>query len=617
MDDCIIELEEGRSGTRKLWRRLLVPGPLLAALACLAFSFLLRFFMAGSMHGSVVWGLQGALRDVLPGSLLAWAIYRFQPQGIWGAALRTLLSLWVVFLVSLCVSDLVYFFQCDTRLDRALVENLSWTSLKPALTASALLAAVCGLALALGLGWGTWRLSFRGPRFDRFRWPHWARMAVWVAIILGGTFQWAGKVAASPTDVAAVKADEILGEGQAETLAGIMRGMWQTGPDWVKPGPVALSREDQAWAVEKGLAMEPSAGRQPFPGRWHRVVVVAVESLAAAFLDPHNPRRPAGMTPFLDSLQAANPHLDACYSAGMDTEQGQFSLMAGRTDFEWGEHPYPGPSLFSLARSAGYDTCMLFGDTLHFRSHDMAYPMALHVGRVYGKESFVSRRPDRDFCSWGGALCDRAVFDEAAAYLQQHRAKPVLLLVDTLDTHPPYYWQKPEAGFPAAVRERTGGLAKALNQLDDNLRRFFQGLRERGMLDQGTLVVITADHFPAYGDESLAMSGAPDHRTNRIPMIFVAGGASALGRLDQDRLSSQLDLAPTLAALMGLPAAGQFMGRDLFSPGPGRALSREKDLLRLRIPGQPDEMALCDSRGLPVDRGTPLARWYRWRLGGL
>jgi arylsulfatase A-like enzyme len=82
-------------------------------------------------------------------------------------------------------------------------------------------------------------------------------------------------------------------------------------------------------------------------------------------------------------------------------------------------------------------------------------------------------------------------------------------------------------------------------------------------------------------------------------------------------MSSQLDLPPTLADLLGLPVPQQFMGRDLFDPGPGRALGRERDLVRFRDAKAPEEFLLCDDRGLPRSLDTPLARWYRWRLGNL
>jgi arylsulfatase A-like enzyme len=574
--------------------------------------------MARTMHGSVLWGLQGAMRDALPGVLLASLIHRFHPRGVLGASLSLLLGAWAVLLLFLCVSDLVYFVQCGMRLDCALVENMSWTSMKPAMTLSLILAVACGFGLLLLLGRGAWHLAQRGPGSRRHLWMHRTGVLLRALIIAGGSFHWAVKVAASPTAMTTVKADEMLGQSQGETVIGIARGLWHRGPGWAKPDAVSLSPQDRVWAGEHGLSLDGALAQDRMPaGHWHRVVVVAVESLAGAFLDPNNPRRPLGMTPFLDSLRAGNPHLEDCYSAGVDTEQGQFSLMCGRTDFEWGDHTYPGPTLFTLVRAAGYDTCMLFGDTLHFRDHDSAYPMALHVERVMGKETFQGRRPASDFCSWGGALCDHAVFQEAADYLQSHRSKPEFLLVDTLDTHPPYYWQKPEADFPKAVRDYPGSLPKALNQLDDNLRAFFADLCARGLFDQGTLVVITADHFPAYGEESLALSGAADHGTNRIPMIFVAGGGESLGRFDQKRMSSQLDLPPTLADLLGLPVPQQFMGRDLFDPGPGRALGRERDLVRFRDAKAPEEFLLCDDRGLPRSLDTPLARWYRWRLGNL
>ena len=41
------------------------------------------------------------------------------------------------------------------------------------------------------------------------------------------------------------------------------------------------------------------------------------------------------------------------------------------------------------------------------------------------------------------------------------------------------------------------------------------------------------------------------------------------------------------------------------------------DLLRLRATGEPEQDLLCDYRGQPREASTPLARWYRWKLGSL
>jgi len=600
------------------FRRILNLGPLLPALICLAASLALRFWMYKSLPGSPVWAFQGALRDAMPISALAILLYRFKPQGLRKVSLALAISFWTVAILFVSVSDGIYFAQSGRRLDSALIENMSLTSLAPAETPGVITGLSFGLMLMVVVAWALVYVLRRPNLVRRGESVYRSRMLLCVLLVLGAALPWPRAFSPAHTDASRQRANEMLATGQAENAADVALALWETGPDWDKPVSTPLADGDRAWAGSHGLLPVRSALDAPFGApRWRRVVVVAVESLAGAFLDQDNPRRPKGMTPFLDSLQDRYPHLANCYSAGTDTEQGQYALMCGRTDFEWNGHPYPGASLFSLARQAGYETCMLYGDTVHFRDHDTAYPATLHIDQQFCKESFEGRRPASDFCSWGGGLCDRAVFEEALGYLRDHRRKPSLLLVDTLDTHPPYYWQKKEADFPAAVRATDGGLPRALNQLDDNIAFFIRAMQSEGLLDSQTLVVVTADHFPAFGKEALALSGADGYGTNRIPMLFVTRAAGAFAGLDRRRLSSQLDLAPTLARLMNLGSAQEFMGRDLLARGPGRALGRDRDLLRLRVEGEPEKDVLLDPLGRPRTPESPLSRWYRWKIGQL
>jgi hypothetical protein len=585
------------------------------AFICLFLSFALREWMAHTLKGSTLWAAQGACRDAMPGMVLAALVLWFDPQGLRRRTLAFVTAAWTVALLFLGASDGIYFAQCGARLDRTLIVNTSLTSLEPAINVWTVTAALLGAALLGVLGWSVWRLCHREQEGLGVRGKRW-RLALAAGVAAAGLVPMAHSLTAQPETASSRRTHEMLVSGQAERIADIAVALWDTGPAWARPDAVPLSDGDRAWARQAGLESQGPLAAGPKP-HWRRVVVVAVESLAQAFLDPGNSRRPAGMTPFMDSLERDYPHLENCYSAGTDTEQGQFSIACGRTDFEWGEHPYPGRTLFSLARERGYDTCMMYGDTMHFRDHEHCYPAALHVEHQFAKESFKGKRPAADFCSWGGALKDRAVFEEALDYLGKEPGRPVILLVDTIDTHPPYYWQKDTSEFPEAVAAQSSGLPKALNQLDDNLRFFLGELKRRGLFDQDTLVVLTADHFPAFAQEPLDLSGLDNHGTNRIPMVFITPRRDVFRGLDEKRMSSQLDLAPTLAAQMDFPAAGEFLGRNLLESGPGRALGRERELVRLRLEQGPEEDLLCDAKGFPQQQDSPLARWYRWRLGGL
>jgi phosphoglycerol transferase MdoB-like AlkP superfamily enzyme len=591
-------------------------GHLLLPVLVFCASLGLHIWMAEALNGPLIWTLQGACRDALPGTLMAaalqWSDRRSWPRH-W---LTALLSIWAVALLVLCAIDGVYFYQTGHRLERTLLDNLEWTSLKVAINTASVLAALALVALFFSALAYAVKLVRRPVRVQpRGRW---LTFALTLAIFIGAVSSWLQGSASRPTAGNAQRQfiGKELASSQASDVLEICQALHKTGAAWQPPAPCALQAAQQDWARQHGLAdgQNHLAVRR---ARVRRVVVIAVESLALAFIDPANPRRPQGMTPFLESLQARYPHLQRCYSAGVETDQGQFALMAGRTDYEWNGHYFPASTLPDLAAQAGYQAIMLHGSTRDFRAHNLAYPATLHIQQLLSKEDFIGRRPAQDFYSWGGALGDRGVLEEALNIVQEHRRGSLLLLVDTLDTHPPYFWQLPESAFPQAVRRYPGGLAKALYQLDRNLEHFYRRMQKRGLLDGQTLLVITADHAPVFDSEPLAMSGAADYRTAPIPMIFI-GPAKMLGpNFNQNRLASQLDLPPTLAELMGLPIPASFMGRSLLAPGPDRALSREREMLRLRQDQGQETDILLDPCGQPGIVDSPFAAWYRAQLSSL
>jgi 2,3-bisphosphoglycerate-independent phosphoglycerate mutase len=76
----------------------------------------------------------------------------------------------------------------------------------------------------------------------------------------------------------------------------------------------------------------------------------------------------------------------------------------------------------------------------------------------------------------------------------------------------------------------------------------------------GGACVITADHGNA--EQMLDSSGAPDtaHSLHRVPLIVTARGPSLAGR------GTLADVAPTVLALLGIPAPEAMTGRSLLEP---------------------------------------------------
>lgn len=99
----------------------------------------------------------------------------------------------------------------------------------------------------------------------------------------------------------------------------------------------------------------------------------------------------------------------------------------------------------------------------------------------------------------------------------------------------------------------------AIRYMDDHIGQVFETLEELGILED-TAILISADHAENMGELGIySEHGTADQGTCRIPMIFKWPRGDRQGTVD-DGLHYQLDLAPTLADLLGAEKASRWDG---------------------------------------------------------
>lgn len=100
-------------------------------------------------------------------------------------------------------------------------------------------------------------------------------------------------------------------------------------------------------------------------------------------------------------------------------------------------------------------------------------------------------------------------------------------------------------------------------EVDTVCGRVVAELRRQGVLDR-TLVVFTADNGYFHGEHGLADKWYPHQESIRVPLILRDPRLSSerRGRV-REELTLNVDLAPTLLAAAGLPAARGMQGRDI------------------------------------------------------
>jgi arylsulfatase A-like enzyme len=109
-----------------------------------------------------------------------------------------------------------------------------------------------------------------------------------------------------------------------------------------------------------------------------------------------------------------------------------------------------------------------------------------------------------------------------------------------------------------------GRYLNTLREVDSQLGRIFDGLRERKLAGE-TLVVLTGDHGEAFGDPHRTWGhGARVYEENvKVPLVLWNPRLFPRG-LRSATIGSHVDLNRTLADLLGLPPVASWHGRSLF-----------------------------------------------------
>lgn len=100
----------------------------------------------------------------------------------------------------------------------------------------------------------------------------------------------------------------------------------------------------------------------------------------------------------------------------------------------------------------------------------------------------------------------------------------------------------------------------AINRLDYNVGRLVDKLKELGIYDD-TIIIYSSDHGSHFKTRNLEYKRACQDSATHTPLI-IKGGDFVGGKSDT-RLTSLIDIPPTLLSMAGLPIPPSYMGVDL------------------------------------------------------
>lgn len=308
---------------------------------------------------------------------------------------------------------------------------------------------------------------------------------------------------------------------------------------------------DNPFSIERDI-------NYPQPEKKMNVVLISVESLSANFMKAFGSHK--NITPNLDSLSQHSIFFTNLYASGTRTVRGLEALTLSIP-------PTPGQSvvkrkdnqhLFSLGsvfRSKGYKTQYIYGGYSYFDN----------MNRFFGNNGYEVI--DRSALSpgeihyaniWG--VADEDLFTLAMHKLDENytHQQPFFTHIMTVSNHRPYTYPDGRIDIPSSKQWREG----AVKYTDYAIGKFIREATTKPWFNN-TIFVIVADHCASSaGNVELPVTGY------HIPMLIYS--PANLPPLQFNRLTAQIDIAPTILGLLHFDYRSKFFGQDIFALPAGK-----------------------------------------------
>ncbi|CAM3699819.1 Lipoteichoic acid synthase 2 [Vibrio aerogenes CECT 7868] len=293
-------------------------------------------------------------------------------------------------------------------------------------------------------------------------------------------------------------------------------------------------------------------------GQKKNIVVLLLESHGAQFI-----KSLGGIdaSPHLDQLIHQGWAFKQMYATGTRSVRGIEAVVSGfpptpsRSVVKLGKSQHNFFSVADLLKSQGYTTQFIYGGESHFDNMKSFF-----LGNGFTNiQDFPTFSQPAFVGSWGAS--DEDLYRKADEQFSRFSAenKPFFSLVFSSSNHSPFEYP---AGRIKPYNTPADTVQNAVKYADYAIGKFFEKARQSNYW-HNTIFVIVADHDArTYGATPLPVAHF------HIPAIIIGDGVAP--RQD-DRLVSQLDLAPTMLSLAGISSKNPMIGFDLTQP-----LAKEK-----------------------------------------
>jgi len=288
----------------------------------------------------------------------------------------------------------------------------------------------------------------------------------------------------------------------------------------------------------------------------YNVLFITVESLSGEFME-YLGNKKGKITPNLDTLVNKSLLFTNFYAVGTRTIWGLEAAALSAP-------PKPGQSvikrpnsenMFSMGqlfKERGYDLKFIYGGNGYFDNMNYFFE---NNGYNIVDNSEIADNEVTFSNAWG--VCDQDLFKKVLkeSDLSYAAGKPFLNLVMTTSNHRPFTYPEGVIDIPSGT-----GREGAVKYCDYAIGEFIRMASKKPWFSN-TLVVIMADHCAG----SAGQTELP-FMEYQIPLIIYNPAIIQPQRID--KLSGQIDVAPTLLALLNWNYESKFFGKDILKMKP-------------------------------------------------
>ena len=322
----------------------------------------------------------------------------------------------------------------------------------------------------------------------------------------------------------------------------ILKNMLQAPNATFTPDPLSIEREIKNDSPEH---------------KWN-VVLISVESLSGDYLKRFG--NTENITPFLDSLIPYGLWFDQFYATGTRTVRGLEALSMAIP-------PTPGQS---IVRRPDNDDMFTMGSVLKAKGYDVNYiyggnSFFDNMGKFYSNSSYavLDKRDIPDSLvhlttAWG--VDDEAAFNFTLQQCDKSFNSQKLFFnhIMTVSNHRPYTYPDGRIDISPSHQSIQG----AVKYTDYAINKFIKDAQKKPWFNN-TIFVIVADHCAK-------SAGKTDLPVNRYHIPCIIYAPQLIKPAIEDRLVSQIDLAPTILGLMKLNYTSRFFGYDIYHMETGK-----------------------------------------------